>query len=231
MPIDISINAAVAARFPEYRATVVVASGLSNGPSNSVTEGWLEQAERHARAAFAGQKTAEHPHLAAWHEAFKAFGFKPKKRLNSAEALIARCLKGDGLPRINRLVDAYNAVSVVHAIPCGGEDLAHVAPPVRLTFATGEEPFDVTKDGALHVEHPNPGEVVWADTQGVTCRAWNWRQGVRTRLTETTTDAYFLFDALGPVGEAELHEAAGDLEGKLRTLAPNATLERRMVPT
>jgi DNA/RNA-binding domain of Phe-tRNA-synthetase-like protein len=119
----------------------------------------------------------------------------------------------------------------MHVIPCGGEDLAHVVPPVHLAFATGEQPFDTMKDGAPSIEHPNPGEVVWADAQGVTCRAWNWRQGVRTRLTEATTDAYFLFDALAPVGEAELHEAASDLEGKLKMLAPHATLERQWVRT
>ena len=41
----------------------------------------------------------------------------------SAEALLARVLKGGELPRINALVDTYNAVSVRHLIPVGGEDL------------------------------------------------------------------------------------------------------------
>lgn len=225
------MDSAVATQFDTYRALVITARHLTNGPSNAETDAWLSEAEHHARAMFADEKPATHPHLAAWHDAFKAFGFKPKKRLNSAEALINRCVKGESLPRINRLVDAYNAVSVMHVIPCGGEDLAHVAPPVRLTFATGEESFDVMKDGVPNIEHPNPGEVVWADAQGVTCRAWNWRQGVRTRLTEVTTDAYFLFDALAPVGEAELDAAARDLEGKFRTLNPEAAMERRIVTT
>jgi DNA/RNA-binding domain of Phe-tRNA-synthetase-like protein len=64
---------------------------------------------------------------------------------------------------------------------------------VRLIAATGDEPFDD--------EHPRPGEIVWADTLGVTCRRWNWRQCTRTRLVEGTTRAYFLFDALPSCGD------------------------------
>lgn len=33
------------------------------------------------------------------------------------------------------------------------------------------------------VEHPRPGEVIWRDDAGVTCRQWNWRQCTRTRIT------------------------------------------------
>jgi DNA/RNA-binding domain of Phe-tRNA-synthetase-like protein len=33
------------------------------------------------------------------------------------------------------------------------------------------------------MEHPEPGEVIWRDDDGVTCRCWNWRQCVRTRIT------------------------------------------------
>ncbi len=54
----------------------------------------------------------------------KSFGTKPKKTRNSLEALSQRITKaGGGLPRVNRLTDIYNAVSVKHQIPLGGEDL------------------------------------------------------------------------------------------------------------
>ena len=46
-----------------------------------------------------------------------------------------------GLPRVNALTDIYNAVSVLHEIPVGGEDLARYVGPARLVRATGTEPF------------------------------------------------------------------------------------------
>ena len=128
---------------------------------------------------------------------------------------------GEGLPRINALVDRYNAVSVLHAVPVGGEDLDRVSGPVRLVAASGDEPFDD--------EHPRPGEIVWADALGVTCRRWNWRQCRRTRLVEGTTRAYFLFDALPPFGDAELAAAMAELEGLLRGGWPEARLESWVV--
>jgi DNA/RNA-binding domain of Phe-tRNA-synthetase-like protein len=97
--------------------------------------------------------------------------------------------------------------------------LDHVVPPVRLIFATGDEPFD---GGA---EHPRPREVVWVDHVGVTCRRWNWRQGARTRLTDATTRAYFLFDALPVFSDADLAAAMDDLCARLRSGWPDARLD------
>jgi DNA/RNA-binding domain of Phe-tRNA-synthetase-like protein len=110
---------------------------------------------------------------------------------------------------------------VRHVVPVGGEDLDHVAEPVRLVFADGDEPFD---DGGVRA-----GEVVWRDALGVTCRRWNWRQGVRTRLTETTTRAYFLLDALPPFSDASLAAAMDELAESLPLLCPDARLSSWVV--
>ena len=56
--------------------------------------------------------------MAAWREAYRSFGAKPQRTRNSVEALLRRA--ETGLPRVNRLTDIYNAVSVLHQIPVGG---------------------------------------------------------------------------------------------------------------
>ena len=206
--ICLAVSPEVRAAFPGYRAGVVAASGLLNGPSGSVPA--VEPAPR------------DHPHLLAWREAFRAFGAKPKRYQCSAEALIRRVVSGEGLPSVNRLVDLYNAVSVRWAVPVGGEDLDRVAGPVRLVFASGGEPFD----GG---DPPKAGEVVWADEAGVTCRRWNWRQGRRTRLEVGTTRAYFLFDALPELGDDALAGALDELAERLRGVSPGARIETFVV--
>ena len=134
-----------------------------------------------------------------------------------------------GCPRVNRLTDTYNAVSVLHQIPLGGEDLTRYSGPPRLLRATGDEPFDTVAGGETVIEHPDPGEVVWCDDAGVTCRRWNWRQARRTRLRADTTTALFILDALDPITDDELHAAADDLLNHLTGLGPDIRTARRLI--
>ena len=167
------------------------------------------------------------PHVATWREAYRAFGAKPQRTRNSLEALLRRA--ASGLPRVNRLTDCYNAVSVLHQIPVGGEDLTRYTGAPRLVRAIGTEPFDTVADGVAVTEHPEPGEVVWCDDAGVTCRRWNWRQARRTQLSDGTATALFILDALDPVTDEALHAAADDLAAHLARLGPGVQVARRLV--
>jgi DNA/RNA-binding domain of Phe-tRNA-synthetase-like protein len=223
-----SVDVAVSALRPDYRALLLTADGLRGGPSDEVSERVLTAAEATARQLLDGQAPEQLPHPAAWREAYRAFGAKPQRTRPSVEALLRR-LQGDGLPRIDRITDVYNAVSVAHLLPLGGEDRAAYAGPPRLVRATGSEAFDTTAGGETVIEHPDPGEVVWRDEVAVTCRRWNWRQGVRTRITTGTTSAVFILDALDPLTDDELHAAADALTDGLLALSPGAVVHRRSI--
>ena len=187
----------------------------------------LQAAEAAAGEALRDRPVAELPHVAAWREAYRAFGARPQRTRNSLEALLRRA--ASGLPRVNRLTDIYNAVSVLHQVPVGGEDLTRYVGAPRLVRATGTEPFDTVAEGIALIEHPDPGEVVWRDDVGVTCRRWNWRQARRTQLTDDTTAALFIFDALDPMSDAALHAAADDLVAQLARLGPDMRAARRLI--
>jgi DNA/RNA-binding domain of Phe-tRNA-synthetase-like protein len=210
----------------QYRGVMLYVRNIENGPSDDFSIAELRRAESEARAKFGDGKTSDHPHMMAWREAFSSFGLKPSKFLNSSEAMISRVLKGGELPAINWLTDIYNALSVRHVFPCGGEDWDLAVGTQTLRFARGDEPFDTSKDGETVIEHPQPGEVIWADDAGVTCRAWNWRQCVRTRLSEHTKNAYFVFDSLEPFPLASLLAVADQLEDFLRLRSPACQIER-----
>lgn len=221
------VEPAVFALRPDYRALVIAVDGLVPGPGDEHSEALLRAAEASARAALRDRPADQLPHVAAWREAYRAFGAKPQRTRNSLEALLRRA--ESGLPRVNRLTDLYNAGSVLHQIPLGGEDLTTYAGPPRLVRATGLEPFDTAADGQVVVEHPEPGEVVWCDDAGVTCRRWNWRQARRTQLTADTTAALFIIDALDPVTDEDLTAAADALLSHLTFLAPGLRVARRLI--
>jgi DNA/RNA-binding domain of Phe-tRNA-synthetase-like protein len=220
------VDAAVFALRPDYRVLLLAVDGLVPGPGDQASDALLAAAEAAAREALGGPAERV-PHTAAWREAYRAFGAKPQRTRNSLEALLRRA--PSGLPRVNRLTDCYNAVSVLHQIPVGGEDLTRYAGPPRLIRAAGDEPFDTVADGIAVIEHPEAGEVVWCDDAGVTCRRWNWRQARRTQLRQDTTTALFILDALDPVTGQALHAAADDLAARLARLSPDVRAARRLI--
>jgi DNA/RNA-binding domain of Phe-tRNA-synthetase-like protein len=221
-----SVDPAVFSLRPDYRAMLLTVDGLIPGPSDEASDALLQAAETAASELLRDQPVEELPHVAAWREAYRAFGAKPQRTRNSLEALLRRA--ASGLPRVNRLTEIYNAVSVRHQIPLGGEDLTRYAGAARLIRATGEERFDTLSDGIVTIEHPEPGEVVWCDDTGVTCRRWNWRQARRTQLSDETTAALFILDALDPLTDEALHAAADDLVSHLIRLGPDIRVHRRL---
>lgn len=218
------VDPAVRAAHPDYVALVLVASELTNGPSDPSSEAELADAEQRLRDSGLG-RAADHPHIASWRTAFSSFGAKPSRYPSSAEALMSRVLKGQELPRINVLVDLYNAVSVRYAAPLGGEDADRLEGPLRLSVATGDELFDPRGDGS-ELEHPAPGEIVWRDDLGVTCRRWNWRQGRRTQITDATSRAFFVFDRLDGLTLNDLNAAVDELSELLLDRWPGSHLTR-----
>ncbi|MFC3299400.1 hypothetical protein FJV46_13550 [Arthrobacter agilis] len=222
-----TVDADVFALRPDYRAVLLAVDGIVPGPSTERSEALLVAAEASARRALADRSVEELGHIAAWRSAYASFGARPQRTRNSLEALMRRA--ASGLPRINRLTDLYNAISVLHQVPLGGEDLAGYDGAPRLVRAVGTEPFDTVAGGAPAIDYPTAGEVVWCDDTGVTCRRWNWRQGRRTQLREGTSSALFILDALAPMSDMALRAAADDLATQLLTLGSGVGIATRVI--
>jgi len=217
-----TIDPRVAALALDFRAVSIVME-VGEPVVASVAETALQEAYGAVGPAWAPQ------HLAAWAQAFQKFGAKPQRTPCSAEALRKRYLRDGALPRVNPVVDLYNAISLRYAIPVGGENLdAYVGSPY-LTVADGTEAFDTMKDGAPAIEAPDADEVVWRDDQGVTCRRWNWRQGVRTRLNADARRMWFILESLGAMPVEALHEARDKLVAGLQDMSPGARIEARLI--
>jgi len=107
------------------------------GPTTGSCHRLVTRAESAVRQSLRGRRVEDLPHVAAWRDAYRAFGAKPQRTRNSLEALMRRA--ESGLPRVNRLTDIYNALSVLHQVPIGGEDLSRYFGSPRLARATGDE--------------------------------------------------------------------------------------------
>ncbi|MBL1376366.1 B3/B4 domain-containing protein [Zobellella iuensis] len=220
-----SIDPAIAALAPGFRAlSISVDAAEIINPHIGA-----DALNRACQSLSTGGAPWAEAHLQAWAEVFRRFGAKPQRTPCSAEALLKRVRRDQQLPSIDPVVDLYNAISIQYAVPVGGENLAAYAGTPRLVVADGTELFDTMKDGAPAHESPELGEVVWRDDIGVTCRRWNWRQGVRTRLGADARQMWFILESLPAMPLAALHQAGEQLIQGLHLMMPGATIESRLV--
>jgi DNA/RNA-binding domain of Phe-tRNA-synthetase-like protein len=211
------VDAEIWQRYPDYRALSVVIRDfqLPEGPAILEIE--------------PGQPAWMEGHLEAWRTAFRGFGANPKKTCCSVEALWKRVQKTGALPSVSPVVDIYNALSIRFGASFGGEDLDRYSGVPRLTIAHGDESFDTARDGEAVVEHPEPGEVIWRDDTGVTCRRWNWRQCRRTALTDASRNLWFVIDRLPPMPVESLQAAGDALIAALRGVSPQAEYSAQLL--
>lgn len=223
----VTIDGHVRQAHPDYVALLIVATGLEPGSGTTHSEALLVAAEREATQLIDSGAAHDLPEVQLWREAYKGFGVKPRDARSSIEALLRRV--DTGLPRIDRLTDTYNAISVRHLVPIGGEDLRGYQGHARLVVADGSESFDTVVDGEETVVSPTPGEIVWRDDAGITCRRWNWRQCRRTRLGDSTTEALFILDSLGSNSTHRARTAGEDLMQALQVDSPAAVFQTRLL--
>lgn len=223
----VEVSDEVWSKHPDYVLLLLGIDGLGSGASDAHSEAALSEAENHARELLQTTPIEEIPQVGLWREKFLSFGVKPRVAKSSTEALIRRT--PDGLPRVNYLTDVYNAVSVKHRVPIGGEDADKYQGTPRLVVASGSEEFDTREQGEDVVVTVEPEEIIWRDDQGVTCRRWNWRQGLRTRITEETNNVIFIIEGIGSTARADVEAAGKELSELVSAKWPEAQIEQRLI--
>lgn len=204
------------ALFPEAIIAVITARGVDNHTRQEEVESLsrLLASAQKSLGERLGSPLTEEPRIRCWREAYRAFGAKPKDNPSSIENLARRTVKGEPLRHINKIVDLYNFVSLSHFLPAGGEDLDRIQGDILLTRASEDEP-KVRLLGESEERAPRPGEVIYKDELGAICRRWNWKESERTKLTEETTNAVLVLEAIPPVSREELEAAAAGLSRRL----------------
>jgi len=195
--------------FPNAKIGVVICHGIYNSISDKEKYGeMILEAEKEALKHLQNAEFSSNEVIKVWREAFQKFKTKKGAR-SSIEALLKRVNNGNHLGTINPLVDIYNSISLRYGLPCGGEDIDTFAQDIRLTKAVGNENF-VTL-GTDENAPPYEGEIVYKDNEGAICRCFNWRESVRTMLTENTKNAFLCIELIDEVRLIEFENALKDL--------------------
>lgn len=187
--------------FPDAAIGIVVAEGMK--PTDEVSpedaaeiEQLLDRANKLAKRHLTSDTISENAPVKAWREAYRKFKTKKSVR-SSIENLLKRVLKGNPVGHITPSVDIYNAVSLKYALPVGGEDIDTFEGDLRLGITEGGDTFLPLGENE-HDDPTLPGELCYRDNAGAVCRCWNWRDGARTALTDTSKNAFLVIECVEP---------------------------------
>lgn len=198
--------------FPDVQINLLCLSNFDNHVQES-KQGTFQQllvdAEKEAQQYLTVEPFRNNPVVSQWRDAFTKFKTKKGAR-SSIEALLKRVSQGHEFTPIIPLVDIYNSISLKYAVPVGGETISAIDGNLHLGVADGGESFKPL--GATEDAPALPGEVIYYDQTGAVCRCFNWREAQRTMLTEETTDAVMVVEAINQEQAVRANAAIDELK-------------------
>ncbi|MBP9758151.1 arginine--tRNA ligase [Candidatus Dojkabacteria bacterium] len=220
------VDKAVFEKFPNLYFFIPVINGFNNNIDD------LEIKTRIANMLFDGmgdlksrfdtnEELMADANTQAFLELFKNFGAN-NRTFPSHVAMAMRVVEGANIPAINPVVDTYNSLSLKYFTPFGGEDLGEVYGDLVLKLAEGNETY--IGIGSTENKSPKPGELIWIDDLDVTCRALNWRQCNRTKITPNSKVGYFIMDGVREEDKQNIENAAKDLVEKITEMLGGVTM-------
>ncbi|MGQ0568472.1 MAG: B3/B4 domain-containing protein [Armatimonadota bacterium] len=153
--VDVSVS-------PLVRIGIVEAEGVTVIGYDSMVWNEIDAVTARLRTVYEGREPAHIEGLQPARDLYRRIGVDPTKLRPSSEALLRRVLRGDGLPRINSLVDISNLCSLECLLPIGLHDLDRASGAFILRRGTPGEGYHAIGKGRYSVEE----RLTAADDQG-----------------------------------------------------------------
>lgn len=187
----------------------------------------IDEMAKRAQSRLSGGAESELAEIQAWRRVFAAMGLKPTQYRCASEALLRRFRKEGTLPRLHPLIDLCNAVSIAYAVPVAVFDVARIEAYLEVRPAAGSE---IYHDFSGAEEHPEPGEVIFADGAGrAHARRWTHRQSAHSAVRPETSGVLIVAEAVHATARADMEALVAALAAALRDvgyrIASTAILE------
>jgi lysyl-tRNA synthetase class 2 len=228
--MKVSVSQEVFDQFPAFARGVVIVRNADNKTVVEDVEQNLHDALISVQRIFQEKNLTTHPHIANWRMAYRTLGVKAGDYYSSVESLARRARIGKSIPYVNTLVAIMNIFSLVHLVPCGGDDLDKISEDIVLKRAIGDETFTAFDQSTR--EKPDASEIIYVDsgTNDILCRRWNWRQGERTKITYLTRNALINIDCLPPIDKNTAQQLSVEICEQIRVFC-NAQVEYAIIDT
>lgn len=163
-------------------------TGCEIGPSSDMLRATYDEVAKTAGDLFTQTSIGDHPVAGAVRRLFKSVGVDPSRYRPSAEALVRRIVKGQGLYHINSIVDINNICSIESLFPLGAYNRANIHGDVTIRLGRSDEIY-----AGIGRQINIAGKLTSADDYGAFGSPI--ADSERTKITEETRDVLVLLYA------------------------------------
>jgi DNA/RNA-binding domain of Phe-tRNA-synthetase-like protein len=180
------------------------------------------------RSKYEIDRLKEDSTVRAFRDFYWRLGIDPTKTRPSGEALLRRVLRGEGLPCISNVVDAYNLASMKTIIPISGFDLDRLAPQFQVRFAEENESFKGIGMKTSILLRSNM--LVLADVKRVLC-IYPYRDCDHTKIATTTRNVEVVGYGAPGISPKQVRQAVETALSFITTVAGGKVVETKVYPS
>lgn len=157
----IAIDESYTEKLPAFKLGIIKANVTCMPSSENLITHMNQLFEKVSKTAKV-EDISKYPEIVAGRAAYRAFGKDPTKYRLSAEKLLRRIIKGEGLDTINNIVDLSNILSLSYKCPVGTFDYTKIDGDVILRAGMTGESYLSLGNQELNIE----GLPIFADEEG-----------------------------------------------------------------
>jgi DNA/RNA-binding domain of Phe-tRNA-synthetase-like protein len=200
----LKLDPELSSKFPTLSARITNIHEVNIKPQNPELEAFKMQVFEEAAEKWNVEELKDNQVFRAYRDFFWKVRVDPTKTRPAAEALLRRILRGNPLPTINTLVDAYNLASVSTSIPFGAFDLDMMrGAPVMREAKPGEDFLGIGMDEPIIL---GGGEAVIEDNERLIA-VYPYRDADYSKVTTSTRNLLLMTCGVPGVREEALSHA------------------------
>ncbi|GAU79637.1 B3/4 domain-containing protein [Fusibacter sp. 3D3] len=138
--VDIKIDSELKSKLPEVRLGILLYE-VSVAESSEALQAEMTAIFQDFKGRVAASEISKLPNVLKARAGYRALGKDPTKYRVSSEKLMRRIARGEGVDRINNIVDLSNLISVVSMNSIGTYDYDQILGPVLFTSGKASETY------------------------------------------------------------------------------------------
>lgn len=202
--MSLSIDPALSSKYPGLDTEIVMIDGIKVSRENPELEKFKVEIAKKVKEKWTLEQLKEYSVFRAYRDFFWRIGLDPTKNRPASEALIRRILRGNPLPKINTVVDAYNLASIESTISIAAFDRERLKGKLAMRQACDGEIF--LGVGMNTPSRLKGGEIVISDDEKLIA-IYPYRDAESSKITENTRSLILLICGVPNIDKKRLLSA------------------------